>query len=59
MSDLMTSDTPDALLHRLRAAMVGEVHTDNDLTLRQMGVALILHLSNEPQTVRGLAWHLA
>jgi DNA-binding MarR family transcriptional regulator len=58
MSDLMTSDTPDALLHKLRAAVVGEVHTDNDLTLRQMAVVLTLYLSDDPQTVRGLARHL-
>jgi DNA-binding MarR family transcriptional regulator len=58
MSDLMTSDPPDALLHKLRAAVVGEVHTDNDLTRRQMAVVLALHLSSDPQTVRGLARHL-
>jgi hypothetical protein len=32
----LARDTPDALLHKLRAAVVGEAHTDNDLTLRQM-----------------------
>jgi DNA-binding MarR family transcriptional regulator len=58
MSDLMTSDTPDSLLHRLRAAVAGEVRTGHDLTLRQMAVALTLHLSDDPQTVRGLARHL-
>jgi hypothetical protein len=58
MSDLMTSGAPDALLHKLRVAVVGEVHTDNDLTLRQMAVALTLYLSSDPQTVRGLARHL-
>jgi DNA-binding MarR family transcriptional regulator len=58
MNDFMTPDTPDALLHKLRAAVVGEVHTDNDLTLRQMAVALTLYLSDNPQTVRGLARHL-
>jgi DNA-binding MarR family transcriptional regulator len=55
----MTSAPPDALLYKLHTAVVGEVHTDNDLTLRQMAMALILHHSNEPQTVRGLARHLA
>jgi DNA-binding MarR family transcriptional regulator len=58
MSDLMTSAPPDALLHKLRVAVVGEVHTDNDLTLRQMAVALTLYLSSDPQTVRGLVRHL-
>jgi DNA-binding MarR family transcriptional regulator len=59
MSDLMTSDTPDALLHKLRAAVAGEVRAGHDLTLRQMAVALTLYLSDNPQTVRGLARHLA
>jgi hypothetical protein len=36
----MTSDTPDALLHKLRAAVAGEVRSDHDLTLRQMAVVL-------------------
>jgi DNA-binding MarR family transcriptional regulator len=58
MSDLMTSDTPDALLHKLRVAVAGEVRTSHDLTLRQMAVALTLHLSNDPLTVHGLARHL-
>jgi hypothetical protein len=35
----MTSGMPDTLLHRLRAAVVAGVHTDNDLTLRQKAVA--------------------
>jgi DNA-binding MarR family transcriptional regulator len=54
----MASDTPDSLLHRLRASVAGEVRTGHDLTLRQMAVALTLHLSDDPQTVRGLARHL-
>ncbi len=58
MNDFMTSDTPDALLHKLRAAVAGEVHTNNDLTLRQMAVALTLYRSDDPQTGRGLARHL-
>jgi DNA-binding MarR family transcriptional regulator len=58
MSDLMTSDTPDALLHKLRVAVAGEVRSGHDLTLRQMAVALNLYLSNDPLTVRGLARHL-
>jgi DNA-binding MarR family transcriptional regulator len=58
MSDPSTSETADALLHKLRAAVAGEVRSGHDLTLRQMAVALTLHLSNDPLTVRGLARHL-
>jgi DNA-binding MarR family transcriptional regulator len=54
----MTSDTPDALLHKLRAAVAGEVRSDHDLTLRQMAVVLTVYTTSEPQTVRGLAQHL-
>ena len=50
MSDPSTSDTPDALLHKLRAALVGEAHTDNDFTLRQMAVARLAGVS--PRTSR-------
>jgi DNA-binding MarR family transcriptional regulator len=46
---------PDALLHKLRAAVAGEVRAGHDLTLRQVAVALTLHLPNDPQTVRGMA----
>jgi DNA-binding MarR family transcriptional regulator len=49
---------PDALLHKLPAAVAGEVRAGHDLTLRQMAVALTPHLPNDPQTVRGLARHL-
>jgi DNA-binding MarR family transcriptional regulator len=38
--------------------VVGEVHTDNDFTLRQMAVVLTLQRPDDPQTVRGLARHL-
>jgi DNA-binding MarR family transcriptional regulator len=58
MNDLSTSEPPLALLHGLRAAVVGEVRTGNDLTLRQMAVVLIVYLTDDPQTVRGLAQHL-
>jgi DNA-binding MarR family transcriptional regulator len=58
MNDVMTSDAPDALLHRLHAAVAGEVRAGHDLTLRQLAVVLTLHLSDDPQTVRGLARHL-
>jgi DNA-binding MarR family transcriptional regulator len=54
----LARDTPDALLHKFRVAVAGEVRTGHDLTLRQMAVALTLHLSSDPLTVRGLARHL-
>jgi DNA-binding MarR family transcriptional regulator len=57
MNDLSTSEPPHALLHGLRAAVVGEVGTGNDLTLRQMAVVLIVYLTDDPQTVHGLAQH--
>jgi DNA-binding MarR family transcriptional regulator len=38
--------------------VAGEVHTDNDFTLRQMAVVLTLQRPDDPQTVRGLARHL-
>jgi DNA-binding MarR family transcriptional regulator len=58
MNDLPTSEPPYALLHRLRAAVVSEVGTSNDLTLRQMAAVLIVYLADDPQTVRGLARRL-
>jgi DNA-binding MarR family transcriptional regulator len=58
MNDLSTSEPPHALLHELRAAVVDEVRTRNDLSLRQMAVMLVIYLTDEPQTVRGLARHL-
>jgi DNA-binding MarR family transcriptional regulator len=51
-------DTPDALLHKLRAAVAGEVRAGHDLTLRQMAVVMTLQLFDDPLTVRGLARHL-
>jgi DNA-binding MarR family transcriptional regulator len=49
----------DALLHRLRAAIVNEVRAeDTDLSLRQLAVLLTVYLTDEPQTIRGLAKHL-
>jgi DNA-binding MarR family transcriptional regulator len=58
MNHLSTSEPLHALLHGLRAAVVGEVRTGDDLTLRQMAVMLIVYLTDDPQTVRGLAQHL-
>jgi DNA-binding MarR family transcriptional regulator len=58
MNDLSTPEPPQALLHGLRAAVVGEVSTRNDLSLRQMAVMLVIYLTGDPQTVRGLARHL-
>jgi DNA-binding MarR family transcriptional regulator len=58
MNDLSTTELPYALLHKLRAAVVGEVGTGNDLTLRQMAAVLIVYLTHDPQTVRDLARHL-
>jgi DNA-binding MarR family transcriptional regulator len=58
MNDLSTSELPHALLHGLRAAVVGEVGTGNDIILRQMAVVLIVYLTDNPQTMRDLARHL-
>jgi DNA-binding MarR family transcriptional regulator len=58
MNDLSASEPRHPLLHGLRAAMVGEVRTMNDLTLRQMAMVLIIHLIDDQQTVRDLARHL-
>jgi DNA-binding MarR family transcriptional regulator len=58
MNDLPTSEPAHALLHGLRAAVVGEVRIGNDLSLRQMAVMLIVYLTDDPQTVRGLAQDL-
>lgn len=50
---------PDALLHILRRTILSEIRADQpDLTLRQFAVALTIHLTDEPQTVRGLAEYL-
>jgi DNA-binding MarR family transcriptional regulator len=53
------SEPPYALLHGLRDTVVGEVRIGNDLTLRVMAVMLIVYLTDDPQTVRGLAQHLS
>jgi DNA-binding MarR family transcriptional regulator len=58
MSDLSTSEPPHALLRGLRAAVVGAVSINDDLTLRQMAVVLTVYLTDDPQTVRSLAQHL-
>jgi DNA-binding MarR family transcriptional regulator len=59
MSEPSTPAPQDDLLHILRAAVVNEVRAeDTDLSLRQMAVLLTVHLTDEPQTMRGLAAHL-
>ncbi len=63
----MTSGTPDALLHKLRAAVVAEVNTGNDLILRQMAVARPWSQSAQvpdarsqnPRPRHSLAWIIA
>jgi DNA-binding MarR family transcriptional regulator len=43
------------LLDTLRGTIVETVRKGGDLTARQLGVFLICYLTEEPQTVRGLA----
>jgi DNA-binding MarR family transcriptional regulator len=52
------SEPPHTLLHELRAAVVGQIGIYHHLSLRQMAVVLIVYLTDDPQTVRGLARHL-
>ncbi|MBL6082353.1 MarR family transcriptional regulator [Belnapia sp. T18] len=53
------SDDPDHLLQILRETCLFEVRSDQpDLTLRQIGIALIVYQTDELQTIRGLAKHL-
>jgi DNA-binding MarR family transcriptional regulator len=60
MFDSTTPKPLDAHLSILRETILGEVRTDQaDLSLRQLAVTLTVYLTDEPQTVRGLAQHLA
>ncbi|WP_328702490.1 MarR family transcriptional regulator [Belnapia arida] len=53
------SNDPDRLLQILRATCLSEVRSDQpDLTLRQIGIALVVYQADELQTIRGLAKHL-
>ena len=59
MTEAETGDDPDRLLHILRKTLISEFRSKQpDLTLRQLAVALQVYLTDEPQTVRGLAAHL-
>ncbi|MBL6081120.1 MarR family transcriptional regulator [Belnapia sp. T18] len=53
------SNDPDRLLQILRETCLSEVRSDQpDLTLRQIGIALMVYQTDELQTIRGLAKHL-
>ena len=53
------ADDIDQLLHIIRQTCVAEIRSDQpDLNLRQFAVLLLIDLTDEPQTVRGLAAHL-
>ena len=53
------ADDPDQLLHVLRSTCAAELRFDHlDLTLRQLAVLLVVYLTDERQTVRGLAARL-
>lgn len=53
------AESHDQLLHVIRQACVAEVRSNHpDLTLRQLGVLLVVYLTDEVQMVRGLAQHL-
>ena len=53
------ADWPDQMLHIVRQTCIVEVRSNYpDLTLRQLGVLLVVYLTDEMQTVRGLAKHL-
>jgi DNA-binding MarR family transcriptional regulator len=59
MSETSVPSQQDDLLHVLRETILAEVRADApDLSLRQTVVLLTVYLTNEPQTVRGLAAHL-
>ncbi len=56
MSQSQPHDGPDRLLHILRNTMLSEVRADQpDLNLRQLAMLLTVYLTDQPQTVRGLA----
>ncbi|MBL6458987.1 winged helix-turn-helix transcriptional regulator [Belnapia sp. T6] len=49
----------DELLSVIHGALLSEVRReDADLTMRQIAILLMVYLTDEPQTVRGLAAHL-
>jgi DNA-binding MarR family transcriptional regulator len=49
----------ERLLHVLRGTLLPEVRSQQpDLTMRQLAVLLVVYLTNEPQTVRGLSAYL-
>lgn len=59
MTEAETGDDPDRLLHILRETLVSEFCSlQPDLTLRQLAMLLMVYLTNERQTVRGLAAYL-
>ena len=58
MVDAAAPAPQDALLPILRETILAEVRAGEDLTLRQIAVVLTVYLTDEPQTVRGLAKHL-
>lgn len=49
----------DAHLHALRLAVLSLVRTDRDLSLRQLGILLVVTDDAGPRTVRGLAADLS
>lgn len=50
------ADKADQLLHIVRQTFTAEVRSDHpDLTLRQLGVLLVIYRTDVLQTVRGLA----
>jgi len=55
MSDPSVTKPDNALLQLLRETFLAEVRIGEDLTLRQLAVLLNIYLTDEPQTVRGLA----
>jgi DNA-binding MarR family transcriptional regulator len=53
------SDADDRLLHVIHRTYVAEIRSNQpDLNLRQLAVLLVVYLTDEPQTVRGLAKRL-
>jgi DNA-binding MarR family transcriptional regulator len=60
MDEQPVGNPQDSLLHAMRGAILAEVRQEQaDFTLRQLAVVLTVYLTEEPQTVRGLAQHLA
>lgn len=59
MTETETGDDPNRLLHTLRKTLITEFRSQQpDLTLRQLAMLLVIYLTNERQTVRGLAAYL-